>query len=129
MHGKNSAVTGAITLGLGEGSYFMSMQHYKNEIKKKLGFAAYPGTLNLRSAKAVKFDNKKAVRISGFNSGKNKFGGAACYRARLKNVEGAIIVPDLTRHEGNIIEFIAPVHIKSKLKLRDGEKIEIELVQ
>ena len=50
---KNDATVlkGTIIKGLGEGAYFMSMGHYKKEIKKKLGFDAYPGTLNIKIKK------------------------------------------------------------------------------
>ena len=36
-------------------------------------------------------------------------------------------MPDINKHE-DIMEFIAPVHLKSELKLADGDKIKIELI-
>ena len=45
----------------------------------------------------------------------------------FKNVNGSIIVPHLTKHK-DIIEFIAPVHLKSELKLKDGDKVKVELI-
>ena len=36
MGGGNADISGIIVKGLGEGAVFMSMPHYKNEIKKKL---------------------------------------------------------------------------------------------
>ena len=53
MGGNNKVLSGIVVKGLGEGSFFMSMGHYKKEIKKKLGFNAYEGTLN------IKINNKK----------------------------------------------------------------------
>lgn len=130
MFGKKIVFGGTITRGLGEGTYFMSMPHYRSEIKKKLGFSAYPGTLNFKVAKV----NLRLLRwmgqikIEGYKSGGKVFGGITCYRSRLGSVEGAIIIPDLTRHKG-VLEFIAPVHLKSELKLSDGDKIEVELLK
>ena len=122
-------IKGTIARGLGEGAFFMSMQHYRREIKKKLGFQAYPGTLNIKADKKATnmLKNINAVKIKGYKSGKIAYGGANCYRAKIKNINGSVIVPDLTRHKG-IIEFIAHVHLKSELKLKDGDKIEVELL-
>lgn len=127
MAGKG--FSGIIVSGLGEGAYFMSMQHYKKEIKKMLGFDPYPGTLNLKVGKneieAVK--KKSPIRIDGFKSNGKTFGGASCYRARIKSIDGAVIVPDLTKHK-DVLEFIAHVHLKSELGLRDGDKVSVGLI-
>lgn len=126
---EETDLIGTIVRGLGEGTYFMSMGHYKKEIKKKLGLDAYPGTLNLKVGKnkANLLKNASLIKIDGFKSGNKIFGGASCYKAKIKNIDGFIIVPDFTRHK-DVIEFIAPLHLKSELKLRDGDKIEIELI-
>ncbi len=123
-------ISGIIASGLGEGAYFMSMPHYKGEIKKKLGFNAYPGTLNLEAIKSRIDSLKKRtpIKIKGFKKDNKTFGGADCYRAKIKNINGAIIIPHLTKHK-DVIEFIAPIHLKSKLKLKDGDKIKVELIK
>ena len=59
---------GTITSGLGKGAVFVSIDYYKDEIKKKLGFEAYPGTLNLmideKQTNSLKI--AKPIRIRGF---------------------------------------------------------------
>ena len=104
---KNEAIIlkGTIIKGLGEGAYFMSMPHYKKEIKKKLGFDAYPGTLNIK----IKKIHNNVIK-------------------KIKDINGAIIIPDINKHKSDIVEFIAPIHIKSKFKIRNGCKIKIELL-
>ena len=131
MSGKNVVIAGIIVRGLGEGTYFMSMKHYQEELKNKLGFNTYPGTLNLKvNKKQINLlNNFTPIKINGFKSGNKKFGGANCYMAKIKNINGSIIVPDLTKHNKNVIEFIAPHHLKSELNLRDGDKIKIELIK
>lgn len=123
-----NVIDGVIVRGLGEGTYFMSMGHYQKEIKKKLGFNSYPGTLNLKVAKKDKdlLRNFNKIGINGFKQKNKTFGGADCYKAKIRKVKGAIIIPHLTKHK-NIIEFIAPIHLKSELKLKDGGKVRIEL--
>ena len=124
-----NVINGTIVRGLGEGAYFMSMHHYQKEIQKKLGFKAYPGTLNLKISKKQKNLLKKLVpiKIDGFKKDDKTFGGADCYKSKINDVNGSIIVPHLTKHK-DIIEFIAPVHLKSGLKLKDGDKIKVELI-
>ena len=128
MEHKNS-IYGIVVRGLGEGTFFMSMRNYQEEIKKKLGFYAYPGTLNLKVGRK-QVDSLKdiaPIKIDGFKSGNKTFEGVNCYRAKIGNINGAIIIPDLTKHK-DVIEFIAPVHLKSELKLKDGDKVAIKLV-
>ncbi|MBI2542227.1 CTP-dependent riboflavin kinase [Candidatus Woesearchaeota archaeon] len=123
------SVEGVIVRGLGEGAYFMSMRHYRDEIKKKLGFDAYPGTLNLKVSKKQMdlLEEAVPIRIDGFQQENKIFGEADCYKAKINGTLGAIIVPKMTKHK-DVMEFIAPVHLKSELKLEDGDKIKVELV-
>ena len=57
MSGNSKIIDGTVVTGLGEGAFFMSMDHYKKEIKNKLGFDAYPGTLNIKISKNRSFIN------------------------------------------------------------------------
>ena len=131
MGGKAVVLSGTIFGGLGEGAYFISMRHYRKEVKKKLGFKAYPGTLNLKISrnKISLLKRISSIRIAGFKENNKVFGGADCYKAKIKGINGSIIVPDLTKHQKNIIELIAPVQLRSELSLKDGDKIKIELMQ
>ena len=121
---------GIVASGLEEGSIFMSMEHYKKEIKEKLGFDAYPGTLNLKVNKEQIDSLKKInpIRIDGYEKVNKTFHGANCYKARINNINGSIIIPDINKHKKDIIEFIAPVNLKSELKLKDEDKVKIELI-
>ncbi len=126
--GDNIVLNGLVVNGLGEGSFFLSMDHYKKEIKEKLGFDAYPGTLNLKvDEKQTNFlKSIVPIKINEFKKNNEEFGGVSCYNAKIENINGAIIIPDLTKHN-DTIEFIAPVHLKSELNIKDGDKIKIEL--
>lgn len=126
--GGGIAFSGIVTSGLGEGAVYMSMEHYKKEIKDKLGFDAYPGTLNIKTDEKINlFDEEKAVIIEGYESEGKVFYGAKCYKAKIKNINGAVLVPDKSRHDKEIIEFIAPVHLKSELGIQDGDEIRVEM--
>ncbi len=126
-----------ITSGFGEGAFFISMQDYKKQIKSKLGFEAYSGTLNLiinqQGILWNKLKSMKQIKINGFKSGHKYCGGVDLYQAKIAKigesriiVNGFIIIPELNKHK-NIIEFIAHVHLKSELKAKDGDKVKIIL--
>ena len=120
-------ITGKVVTGLGEGKFFLSMEHYRNEIKKKLGYEVYPGTLNIETKSNPDGIKKLApLRIEGYTKEGKTFGGATCYKAKTNGTECAIIVPDITRHNKNIIELIAPVHLRTKLSLKDNDEITAE---
>ena len=127
--GGNTIINGYIVGGLGEGTYFMSMQHYRNEIKKKFGFNAYPGTLNLKITKKQfnSLKKKLPIKIEGYKSNNKVFGAVICRKAKIKNINAALIMPKLTKHK-DIVEIVAPVHLKSELRLKYGNKLRIELL-
>ncbi len=130
MLDKGMILNGTVVRGFGEGAYFISMRHYQKEIKDKLGFNAYPGTLNIRVGKKQTdmFKDTVPVRIDGCKAGNKTFGGASCYRASINDANIAIIMPDLTKHK-DVVELIAPFHLKSELKLKDGDKIKVRLLK
>ena len=123
-------LVGIVTSGLGKGAVFMSIDYYKKNIKEKLGFFPYPGTLNLNVNKEQThlLKNIPPIRIESFKKDNKTFGGASCYKIKINNIDGFIIVPDLTEHEENMVEVIAPVNLKSELKIKDGHKVKIQLI-
>ena len=130
MEEQKTILEGVVMSGLGKGSVFMSIDYYKGKIKENLGFVPYPGTLNLKIHKgqANLLKETKSIRIEGFKKDNKMYGGASCYRVRLNDFEGAIIVPDLTEHEEDMIEVVAPINLKSGLKIKDGDKVKIDIM-
>ncbi|MFC1704880.1 DUF120 domain-containing protein [Nanoarchaeota archaeon] len=122
-------LAGIVAKGIGEGRYYVSLDGYQKQFKEKLGFKAYPGTLNLKvkRAEALEFINSlNSINIDGFETKDRTFGKLTAYKIKMKNIDGAIIIPERTRHEEEIMEIIAPVNIKQKLKLKDNSKVKLE---
>tara|TARA_Y100000310_G_scaffold342435_1_gene445691 strand:+ start:4025 stop:4414 length:390 start_codon:yes stop_codon:yes gene_type:complete len=122
---------GTVTAGLGKGAVFMSIDYYKGKIKEKLGFDPYTGTLNLKIEKGriSLLNDLEPIRIEGIKKDNKDFGGASCYKVKINDVNAAIIIPDLTEHEEDMIEIIAPINLKSKLNIKDNDRVKIELVK
>ncbi len=131
------ALSCKITSGLGEGKYYMSLLGYKKQFAAKLGFEPYEGTLNLEvdSAKVNNFLlNAECINISGFETKERTFGGLKAFNVKIKNiknnkrkVDGALIIPDRTHHDKNVVEVIADRNLRKTLKLDDNDLIEIML--
>ena len=122
---------GTVTSGLGKGDVFLSIDYYKDNIREKLGFNPYPGTLNLEVGKGqqIQLRSITPTRIESFKKGGKAYGGASCYKIKINSIDAAIIVPDLTEHGEDMMEIIAHVNLKSKLKVEDGDKVSIKIVQ
>ncbi|ADP77146.1 CTP-dependent riboflavin kinase [Methanothermus fervidus DSM 2088] len=119
-------IKGKVVSGCGEGSYYMSQKIYLSQFKKKLGFTPFKGTLNIKvdNSVAVEDIKKKCKKIKG----EGKFGDVLYIEAKLNDIDGAIIFPLKTKHDNSIIEYIAPVKVREKLGLKDGDKVCIKVL-
>jgi len=121
---------GIVVAGLGKGAIFISIDYYKTQIKEKLGFDPFPGTLNLKVniGQTDLLKEINPVRIESFKKDNKTFGGVSCYKIKINDFDAFLIVPDLTEHDEDMIEVIAPTNLKSELNIKDGDKVRIELL-
>jgi riboflavin kinase len=125
---KVQSFTGIVESGIGEGAYYVSMKQYQEQFKKKLGFTAYKGTLNVSIdyTSFLRFiTSQNKIIIDGFRSENRTFGSIVAYKIKVNNVEAAIVIPERTTHNRDTIEIISPFYLRNKLNLKDGDKINI----
>ena len=125
---KKTAITGITKQGIGEGSYYVSQKQYQQQFKTKLGFNAFPGTLNLEINKeelAQLLASKETIEIKSFTTKTRSFGSITTYKIKVNDIEAAIVKPARARHPENIIEIIAPVNLRNSLNLKDNDKVKI----
>ncbi len=121
-------ITGKVISGTHKGSYFMSLEVYKEEFRKKLKFEPFPGTLNLKispenAANIASMQNKMRVIEGTGNYGDVKF-----LQAQLNGiVNGAILFPVKTEHSPEILEFVAKENLRITLKLADGDEATLKI--
>lgn len=125
-------VEGTVFSGFGEGVYYLSQKGYKSQFERKIGFAPCSGTLNLRLSpsevvKRRELETYPAILVRGFRRGSRQFGDVRCYPAVINGeVEGAAILINRTHYDESVLEVIAPVHLRSKLNLKDGNKVKLQ---
>jgi len=130
--GGHYSLPGIVISGLGEGRYYMSLEPYKKQFLRHLGFEPYPGTLNLRLSGAdiptrKKLDALTWVVVHGFSAEGRTFGEVRCLPCRINDIPCGIVVPGRSHYPEDIVEVIAPVGLRDALGVKEGDKAVIEV--
>ncbi len=125
-------IRGRVISGLGEGKYYVSLEGYRKQFIEKLGFDPFPGTLNLKLSKdqvilRARMDEEEGILIEGFKTEDRTFGNVKAFRCSINGVKGAVIIPERTHYSKDVLEIIAPVNLREKLGLKDGDEVEVEV--
>jgi riboflavin kinase len=125
---------GTVFSGLGEGAYYMSLDGYKEQFIKKLGFTPYPGTLNIRlDSKYIKEREKLneyrnfGIKIDGFTNGLRTYGSLWCFHAFVEGIRGAVIIIERTHYGIDVVEIISQYNLRKELNLKDGDRVKISV--
>jgi riboflavin kinase, archaea type len=125
------AFSGEVVSGLGEGRYYLSQPGYVVQFTERLGYAPYPGTLNVRLGtdalrKVALVGDWNGIRIDGFQASGRTFGGANCFPARLNGHACHLIHPDRTHYQ-DVVEFIAADRLRDALPVKDGDRVAVDV--
>lgn len=118
--------------GVGEGRFFLELRGYKKQFEQIYGFKPYPGTLNLRAKQNVlqAFKPFPTKIVNGFRTGGRTYGLVLTYKARLyfngQSQDCVAVFPQISRYGDETVEVIAPVGLRKKLGLADGDEVELE---
>lgn len=127
-------IEGEVISGLFEGAYYISKEGYKRQIIDKLGFEAFPGTLNIRINeddydKRQRLERGEYIRLEGFKDGERSFGAAHCFPCMINDdMEGALIVAERSIHDYSVMEIISPHYLRRKMELADGDKVKLSFL-
>lgn len=122
---------GSVKDGMGEGQYYIDQEGYQVQFEKTLGFKPYPGTLNISVDKedVGKLDVIKStagIPIDGFTDGGRSFGDVIAYKAKIKNIDCAIIVPARS-HYVDVIEVVCQYHLRRTLSISTNDRIDVKV--
>jgi riboflavin kinase len=124
-------IQGVITSGLGEGKYYVTQKGYMKQFKDKLWFEPYQGTLNIKISgselnKLQLIRSLDGITITGFEDAGRTFGNGKCFLCDIQGIECAIMQPNRSHYE-NVIEIISKFYLRDRLKLKDGDVVEIRV--
>lgn len=121
--------------GMGEGSYYMSLDGYRKQFISKLGIDPFPGTFNVKLTSPTdrklyrELKNYQGVRIEGFSDEKRTFGGANCYSAVIgDHIDAFVLSIDRTHYDDSVLEILSSIEIRSHLKLKQGDEVSINVL-
>lgn len=120
---------GTIQKGAGQGAYFTSLEWVKEQFQKAMGFAPYPGTVNVRIAyeDLPRLDEFFGARDFEIVPPDSRFCAGSFKRVRINGLRGAAVFPsdEVRIHGREIIEIICERHVKDTLHLKDGDPVLI----
>ena len=119
-------LAGRVFSGQGEGKKYVALSWVKQQIKEKLGFNPYPGTLNLRLdeenvKRRVLLERSAELRLchsEGYCTG-------LLFKASLDGVACGVVIPQVESYPENVLEVVASVNLKQELRLRDGDLVTV----
>ena len=124
-------IPGKILSGAGQGAFFTQLEWVRAQCLEKIGFAPWPGTLNLEiQTKQVSLIEEMRLKngIELISPDKNYCSGYVM-PVSVGGISAAIVIPaeDVRVHEKNVIEIIAPRRLKEALEVKDGDTITITI--
>lgn len=106
----------------------MSLAWVRHGVEQLVGFDPYPGTLNVRLADDMverwrEIRRQGALRLTPPAPG--QCGGHLVPVVVSGDMKAAVIVPDITRYGAHVLEIIAPVHLRSRIWLRNHDLLTL----
>jgi riboflavin kinase len=123
---KKAKLSGTVFSGGGEGKRFLELPWAKRQVEEKLGFAPYPGTLNVKlSEESVKrrklLEKAPSIKIcpaEGYCKG-------LLFKAFIGTLNCAVVIPEVAGYPKDVLEIIATVNLREKLQLEDGTEVTV----
>ncbi len=120
---KIKKIRGKVISGVGKGKYYVKQKPYFALFKSLLGAEPYLGTLNVHIQDGIlKIDELP----HSFKP--NEFGEIKYSLGDLNGLKILILRPIKSIHPENVFEIVAPIKLRDKFRLNDGDEIEF-LVQ
>jgi len=119
---------GTVFSGTGNGKKFICLPWVKQQIEEKLGFSPYSGTLNIRlnkesAKKKILLEKAEGIEVEpqvGYCPG-------VLFKACIGALECAVVVPKVPNYPSDVLEVIAPVCLRERLKLVDGSLVTVSV--
>ncbi|KYH36309.1 MAG: riboflavin kinase [Candidatus Bathyarchaeota archaeon B24] len=119
-------IRGVVASGLGVAKIYLNRPWVRRQLREKLGFDPYPGTLNLKVDRAARrtLEEKACSEIvpaEGF------YKGLLAEVFVEGSIRGAVVIPLKPGYPEDLVEIIAAENLREKLNLKDGDCVTIQL--
>ncbi len=119
-------VKGKVFTGLSEGGRYTQLAWVRKQIKEKLGFDPYPGTLNLLLSSEIRMSSLLSKAKGWEIQPEEGYFSGRFYRAVVMGgIHVAVVRPGVLGYPENVIEIMAPICLREKLRLKDGDEVEV----
>ena len=116
---------------MGAGAFFVGLDWFRDAVKRVVGFDPYPGTLNVCLADGEELHRWRAIRdevaVPVAPPESEECGGRLVPILLGDGIRAAIVVPDVTRYGEELLEVIAPVHLRTRLGLGDADVLTLTI--
>jgi len=117
----NISLKGKVYTGKGEGKKFVTLPWVEEQIREKLGFVPFAGTLNIRLNREVLANKKMLTKASRIEITPEKgYCKGVLIKAKITGLDCAIIIPSVGGYPPDVVEVISPVFLRQQLHLADG---------
>lgn len=133
-------MTGIVFSDLGRASVFMALDWVQQALLQTLGYVPFPATLNLRPRGEDDISTWRRAQKDLTGVELPTEAGACSAQIYLvdifrpvlmgnRSVRGAVLLPAVKDYPADKIEVVAPVRLKDKFKVSDGDQLTLEFVQ
>ena len=120
---------GKVISGRGEGRKYIELTWVQQQIKEKLGFKPFLGTLNLslnaESTRARELLDEKASLDICHSRG---YCIGLLFNASIAGVACGVVIPQVESYPKDLLEIVAPVNLRQDLRLHDDDSVEVDVL-
>jgi riboflavin kinase len=115
---------GTVFSGNGGGRKFISLPWVKRQIREKLGFTPYSGTLNIRLTKESVRQKKLLKKAEKFEISPVKgYCTGTLIEAHMEELKCGIVLPQVPNYPQDVLEVIAAWNLRERFKIEDGSEV------
>jgi riboflavin kinase, archaea type len=125
---KKTNLEGTVFTGEGNGKKYLALPWVNQQLKEKLGYSPYLGTLNLKlTAENIKRKKKLLKAESAIICPPEGYCVGLLFKTSIKSLECAVVVPQVENYPEDVLEIIAHVNLRDTLRLKDGDIVSVSV--
>lgn len=128
---EKKTIKGKVISGQGKAVEFTQLDWVVDQCRQKLGFAPFPGTLNLRVEGKYLGLLRELKQRAGIELCPPQAAHctAKSFSVSLKGIRAAVVIPLVEHYPEDVLEIIAPVKLKEAFAVKDGDYLTIIIEQ